>query len=403
MREELNGPDDGQVPEHTQLSPEELKAFADIERTYTDEIVFQGVPVWLAMDYNKRCAAFVRELQDGVPDAADCLHDDIEANRGTYPDAVFWDSLYAITAEQLYDHGDREAAMDQVWRIREPHRAVDVLFTLATRSEGDPMHPLQTIVTRGDSEKNILLVRATRDRFIGIDPKHDGIDNIEAYLLGEGIESSPVEGWLESQAMEFPGISWNNIRTLLHDESLWGDTPMRWRQHSLYHQFRFSSSLSGDLELDLPLYEEQRELIIDMTAAFPSGSYWDEMAIAATMLSLEHGHEEVADTFADTLTHDHSPINLIQEAIRSDYESFALQRALMFPDATRSAKLLIEAQWTQPQLGVEILQAAMHDDTLPTDRRIGYLEYLATLVEEEGMLIESLEIRHVIDELKAEE
>ena len=356
--------------------PEEVAAGLDpLAQAVLSEHEYNGMPIPFGFQFVINNGDLFGRVQSGDLEAATAVRGQISEAEERFPDSPGWDGLRYYVAELLLASGQQEEALATIWDIKEPHRLIDALFKHAEATDAPP-DILTDILNLPDTDRKFGLLRAVRDRMIDDgDVEGDSFAIIADYILEEGAEADPVDGWAESQGSVYPEVDWPSTVAILRDESQWNGLPMPLRQHVAMTGLLINKSLADPEESITEAVDYLVQVIDYWREKHPNTPYWDNWAAISAVNTIQR--DTVAATrLSDCIKDDRFKASVAMEYIPLDKAEEAMALILSMRKYSLAAQLLMFGPWTDAYAPLRQLQDVMINDSYPTEQRIGFIEFV---------------------------
>lgn len=274
-------------------------------------------------------------------------------------------------------------ALGAIGEIDEPHAAISALFRFM-HTEKPPKDFLTTYLETTETDRKFSLLRAMRDHLIEAGDIDASFDGITQYLLNEGVEQDPIEGWAESQGSVRPDVDWTKAVEVVRNDVLWTGVPVPFRQVAFMQTVATNEELTDP---DVPIEETLEWLLPTIQAwrgQFIAAGYWDDWMAAAATAAMRRGEQEAAEKLSDEIgTDDYRGVVAINY-IELQFPEPAVDLIMTMTDHNFGAKLLLDAPWADDTAAMEKFAEVVSSDAYPLDQRIAYVMCICSRLLERG-------------------
>jgi hypothetical protein len=370
------------VPDFIELDDESRALLQQSDR--------DGAPIPYTLQFITTVTGWLGRLTEegSSPELVNEINAGITIREGRYPDSPIWDRMRGHVAKEMYVAGDTDTALGLIHGMRSKHAmARAVIETTEADTGGDPGVVMESMVRRfaaeSDNKNLVEFFQAMYDEILRDDPGARALDSIELMIRLQSPGYEPLQSWATSMASEEPQVNWDDVVTLIENETLWSDRiPLRFRQFAMASHFDRLRAISSGIVND-EYVEQQLADLAGIEEATPGVEIWDHFRYSYGARLLEVGRPEYAAAFGRAIQDASFQQLLTMEMIERGATEQALRLAGEIRDAHVMAETLLDGDWPENE-GIRRLEAIIDSDEYLLEQRIACLSMVHERMLEAG-------------------
>ncbi|MDQ5972680.1 MAG: hypothetical protein QG553_839 [Patescibacteria group bacterium] len=320
------------------------------------------------------------------------------------PESSYWDSIKRAVITDLLAVDQPDLAIEVFWTMTSGHEMAETLTVIKKNIDANRKASLVSeLCAAAPYCPNIgRTIQAVRDNAVARDPSGKIVRSLNRFLMVNGIEDNPIDGWIDSQTELYNDVNWSSVVKNLKDEVIWGDTPV---ENRLYLANLLLIALEQLYRHSLN-EEEAVFLVGEMNQAeanFPEQQYTDMMRYQLASTAIDVGAVEIGIAFANLIKQEGYLFHLVEKLDGQGDTIHAFQLANSMDDPAVTMKLLLGSDWVDQDRTNHLIENLLNSNLDSLERRIGYFTFLRDYYADNNQLYQALEMQDNINELKAED